>query len=84
MDGITLLGLLAGACTTVSFVPQLIKTWKTRSTHDISLGMYVTLSTGLALWIFYGIAIASWPIIVTNVVTLILAFLVLLLKSRLG
>lgn len=75
---------MAGACTTLSFLPQLIKTWKTRSTHDISTGMYVTLSIGLLLWVFYGFSIYSLPIIITNVVTLILAFTVLVLKIRLG
>ncbi|MDA8434256.1 MAG: SemiSWEET transporter, partial [Nitrospiraceae bacterium] len=77
MDNATLLGLLAGSCTTLSFLPQLIKTWRTKSTHDISVGMYVTLSVGLFLWTLYGIAIHSLPVIVTNVVTLVLACTVL-------
>lgn len=84
MDKITLLGLMAGTCTTLSFLPQLIKTWKTRSTHDISIGMYVTLSIGLLLWVFYGVYIYSLPIIITNVVTLILVCTVLVLKIRHG
>jgi MtN3 and saliva related transmembrane protein len=75
---------MAGTCTTLSFLPQLIKTWKTKSTHDISIGMYVTLSIGLLLWVFYGVYIYSLPIIITNVVTLILAFTVLVLKIRHG
>ncbi len=84
MDKITLLGLLAGGCTTLSFVPQILKTWKSRSSHDISTGMYVTLSVGLVLWVLYGAAILSWPIVITNVVTLVLALAVLISKIRLG
>lgn len=84
MDRTTLLGLMAGTCTTLSFLPQLIKTWKTKSTHDISIGMYVTLSIGLLLWVFYGVYIYSLPIIITNVITLILALTVLVLKIRHG
>ncbi len=84
MDKTTLLGLAAGACTTLSFLPQLVKTWKTKSTHDISIGMYITLSIGLLLWVFYGFYIYSFPIIITNIVTLILASTVLGLKIRHG
>jgi MtN3 and saliva related transmembrane protein len=84
MDKATLLGMMAGACTTISFLPQLIKTWKTKSTHDISIGMYVTLSIGLLLWALYGISIHSLPVIITNVVTLVLACTVLVLKIRHG
>ena len=84
MDKTNLVGLMAGTCTTLSLLPQLIKTWKTKSTHDISIGMYVTLSIGLLLWVFYGVHIHSLPIIITNVVTLILALTVLALKIRHG
>jgi MtN3 and saliva related transmembrane protein len=84
MDNTTLLGLMAGTCTTLSFLPQLIKTWKTRSTHDISIGMYLLLSIGLFLWALYGVYINSLPIIVTNVVTLVFSCTVLVLKIRHG
>jgi MtN3 and saliva related transmembrane protein len=84
MDKATFLGLMAGTCTTLSFLPQLIKTWKTKSTHDISTGMYVTLGIGLLLWVFYGIYISSLPIIITNAVTLVLACTVLVLKIKHG
>jgi MtN3 and saliva related transmembrane protein len=84
MDNTTLLGLAAGFCTTLSFLPQLLKTWKTKSTHDISTGMYVTLSIGLLLWVFYGVSIYSLPIIITNVVTLVLSSAVLVLKIKHG
>lgn len=84
MDKATLLGLIAGTCTTLSFLPQLVKTWKSKSTHDISVGMYVTLSIGLLLWVFYGVYINSLPVIITNIVTLALSCAVLALKIRHG
>ncbi|HYQ47836.1 MAG TPA: SemiSWEET transporter [Thermodesulfovibrionales bacterium] len=84
MDTVTLLGMAAGTLTTVSFLPQVIKTWKTRSTKDISAGMFLLFCTGIFLWILYGFAISSPPVIVTNIVTLILAFIILVLKLRNG
>jgi MtN3 and saliva related transmembrane protein len=84
MDNTTLIGLAAGTLTTISFLPQVIKAWKTKSTKDISIGMYSALSVGLSLWIFYGFAIYSTPVIFTNVISLILALVVLLLKIKHG
>ena len=77
-----LLGLVAGALTTAAFVPQVVKTWRTRSTHDISLGMFALFNTGLVLWLAYGVLIGSWPIVLTNVVTLALALTILFFKLR--
>jgi MtN3 and saliva related transmembrane protein len=79
MDSATLLGLLAGTCTTISFLPQIMKAWKSKSTHDISTGMYVIL-----LWTLYGFILHSLPVIVANVVGLALSCSVLLLKIRHG
>ncbi|MCB0917807.1 MAG: SemiSWEET family sugar transporter [Actinobacteria bacterium] len=73
MSGITLVGLLAAVCTTGSFLPQAIKTWRTRHVADLSLVMYVVLCTGVALWLAYGLLISDVPIVVANVVTLVLA-----------
>ena len=84
MDLSLVLGLTAGALTTASFLPQLVKTLKTRHTKDISIGMYLLLCTGLCFWVIYGVAISSLPVIVTNVVTLALALTVLALKMRYG
>jgi len=84
MDHVTLLGLTAGTLTTLSFLPQVIKTWKTRSTKDISTGMFVMFCTGIFLWALYGLAIGSMPVIITNIVTFILAFIILLLKIKHG
>jgi MtN3 and saliva related transmembrane protein len=82
MDTGNLLGLIAGTLTTAAFVPQVVKTWRTRSTHDISLGMFALFSTGLVLWLVYGIMIGSLPIVVSNVITLALALTILFFKLR--
>lgn len=80
MDAIDLLGMTAGGLTTASFFPQLLKTWKTKSAADISLGMFVLFSSGVFLWLLYGIAIGAYPVIVANAITLALALLILVLK----
>jgi len=84
MDPITLLGLLAGTLTTIAFVPQLTKTWKTKSAEDISFGMFAIFCTGVLLWLIYGLLIHALPVIVANVVTLILASAILVLKIKYG
>ena len=77
-----LLGLVAGTLTTAAFVPQVVKAWRTRSTSDISLGMFVLFNIGLVLWLAYGVIIGAWPIVLTNVVTLALALTILFFKLR--
>ncbi len=67
MDSLTALGLIAGACTTFSFVPQLLKIWKSKSTHDISLAMYAVISTGVLLWLVYGLLVRDVPIITVGI-----------------
>ena len=78
----TVLGLVAGTLTTLSFLPQLLKAWKSRSTHDISFGMLALFSAGLVLWIVYGLIVADVPVIMANSVTLIFVGLILVLKLR--
>ncbi|GBF82412.1 SemiSWEET transporter [Aphanothece sacrum] len=82
MEPITFLGLLAGTFTTISFLPQVIKTWKTHSTKDISLEMFLLFCTGLLLWILYGFFLQNVPVILTNTATFILAFPILVLKLK--
>lgn len=72
MDAITILGLLAATLTTVAFLPQVIKNWKTRSAGDLSFGTFGLFTAGLVLWLAYGIIIGNLPIIVSNVLTLAL------------
>ncbi|MEO1148142.1 MAG: SemiSWEET transporter, partial [Cyanobacteria bacterium J06638_22] len=80
MDWSTLLGLLAGTLTTASFVPQVLKTWRSRSAQDISALWLVTFTTGISLWFIYGLIILSLPIILANGITLALTLLILLFK----
>lgn len=82
LDHITLIGLAAGALTTTAFIPQVIRTWKTRSTRDISLGMFIAFCAGIALWTAYGFLIDSIPVIITNSITFVLASIILVLKIR--
>lgn len=79
-----LLGTIAGFLTTVAFVPQVWRVWKTRSTRDISIGMYLVFTTGVGFWLAYGLVLGAWPIVVANSVTLMLTGTVLALKLRHG
>ncbi len=82
MEYTNLLGLAAGTLTTAAFVPQVIKTWRTRSTHDISLGMFALFNAGLVLWLLYGVQIGSAPIVIANTITLAFASIILYFKLR--
>jgi MtN3 and saliva related transmembrane protein len=82
MQSITLIGILAGSLTTIAFLPQVLKTWRSRSAADLSTGMLLLFSGGLILWLVYGIAIRALPIILANAVTLLLTFAILLMKWR--
>ncbi len=79
-----LVGMIAGTLTTIAFVPQVWRVWKTRSTKDISLGMYLVFTAGVVCWLAYGLLLGAWPIIVANLVTLALTGTVLWLKLRHG
>ena len=80
MNGTEQLGLVAGALTTIAFVPQVLKIWKSKQANDISLVTFAIFSSGVVLWLIYGLRIASWPIILANSVTLVLTLLILILK----
>ncbi len=77
-------GYLAATLTTLAFVPQAIKTIRTKDTRGISLGMYAVFTAGIALWFVYGLALQSGPMIVANIVTFVLAATILVLKLRYG
>ena len=81
-SAVTILGLVAGTLTTLSFLPQLVKAWKSRSTHDISIGMFSLLAVGITLWIVYGMVTSDIPVIVANSVTLVFVGVILALKLR--
>ncbi|MGD0144623.1 MAG: SemiSWEET transporter [Rhizomicrobium sp.] len=84
MGYVTAIGLGAAFCTTIAFLPQTIKTWRTRSTKDISLGMFLTFSIGIALWLLYGLLLHDIPLIAANAITLVLALIILGFKIRHG
>lgn len=77
-----IIGLAAGALTTIAFVPQITRTIKLKSTRDISLGMYIVLATGIFLWIIYGICLGSLPIILANIVTLVFSLALIAFKLK--
>ena len=77
-----LVGYLAAALTTCSFVPQAWLTFRTRDVRGISLGMYSVFATGVALWLAYGVLLQAWPIVFANTVTLALALAILFMKLR--
>ena len=84
MSGISILGLLAGFCTTVAFVPQVLRIWRTRETGDLSLVTFLTFTVGVLLWLLYGIALGDIAIIAANIVTFVLASTILYFKFRYG
>ncbi|HTQ75930.1 MAG TPA: SemiSWEET transporter [Burkholderiales bacterium] len=79
-----LIGMVAGTLSTVAFVPQVWRIWKTRSARDLSLPMYLIFTAGVALWFAYGLMLGAAPIIVCNGLTLLLAGTVLAMKLRFG
>ena len=81
---IKLLGFAAAMCTTLAFAPQFLKVWKTRSTEDISLGMFLVLVLGLVLWLLYGLLSGDAPLVASNAVTLVLAGAILVMKLKHG
>jgi MtN3 and saliva related transmembrane protein len=82
MDFATALGTVAGILTTAAFVPQVLKTWRSRSARDISAAMFIAFSVGVALWIVYGALVRSAPVVIANSVTLVLALAVLGMKAK--
>lgn len=84
MNLITVIGLLAGGLTTIAFLPQVLKTWKSKSAKDISLEMFLTFCTGVFLWIIYGLCVGDIPVIVANIMTFIFASTILYFKFKYG
>ena len=80
MDLVTTIGLIAGTLTTISFVPQVIRIWKTHSTKDLSLVMFLLFTAGVVMWLIYGICTGKLPVIISNAVTLLLAIIILIFK----
>jgi MtN3 and saliva related transmembrane protein len=77
-----LLGYLAASLTTASFIPQALKTFRTRDVSGISLGMYSAFTVGVALWLAYGLLLRAWPVVIANIITLVLSLSILAMKLR--
>lgn len=84
MDTIHIIGFIAGALTTISFLPQVIRSWKLKETRDFSFLMLILFCSGIFLWIIYGFGVDSIPIILANVVTIILIMILIMLKLKYG
>lgn len=82
MNPLTTLGLAAGALTTIAYVPQLVKTWRSKSAQDLSWSMLITLWVGIILWLLYGAYNRDIPVVFTNGLTLILSSTILGLKLK--
>ncbi len=84
MNWIDVLGMIAATLSTISFLPQVIKVWQTRSTKDLSTITLVSLNLGIFLWLVYGFLIQKAPVIIANAITLILTLTMLFLKRKYG
>lgn len=82
MSFVTLIGFLAGTLTTLSFVPQVLKSYRTKRCDDLSAGMLLAFTSGVVLWLVYGLFLHSAPIISANAVTLALLAVILVMKVR--
>ena len=84
MDYLFWIGIFAGSLTTPAFLPQVIKAYKSKETKDLSLIMFIVFSSGLILWIVYGLMAKALPVILANSVTLLLCFYLIYLKVKYG
>jgi len=82
MEVFELIGFTAATLTTLAFVPQALKSYKEKSTKDISLVMYVVMFTGVILWLLYGIHLNSMPIIIANAITALFNLSIIILKMK--
>ena len=82
MNTFFVLGIIAGILTAVAFVPQVLRVIKTKSTKDISLGMFILFCIGVVLWLVYGFLEHDWPLVVNSAVTLVLSLVILGYKIR--
>ena len=79
-----LIGIIASLLTTVAFLPQAVKIWRSKSAKDVSLAMFVCFCAGIVLWVIYGFMLGALPVILANVVTLCIAATILVFKIRYG
>lgn len=81
---VTAIGVLAACCSMGSFVPQAVKIWREKAAGSVSLRMYAVTVAGFALWIAYGVALKSWPLVGSNTVCLLLSAAILVMRLRYG
>jgi MtN3 and saliva related transmembrane protein len=79
-----LIGYFAATLTTCAFIPQTIKTIRSRDTRAISFWMYLTFTVGIAFWFAYGVTLGSWPIMLSNTLSFLMALTILVMKMRYG
>ena len=84
MNPVTLLGFVAETLTTLAFLPQVVKTWRTKSSNDLSVSTLGMISTGVLLWLVYGLLVGDLPIIAANAVTLVLVVSIFVLALAIG
>ncbi|MFN8346068.1 MAG: SemiSWEET transporter [Spirosomataceae bacterium] len=77
-----MIGYMAGALTTLAFVPQVVQIYRTKSVKDVSLSMFLLFTLGVALWLGYGILTNSFPVVAANGITLLLSFVILYFKWK--
>lgn len=82
METIDIVGFIAALLTTSAFLPQVIKTIREKDTKSLSLPMYIILTAGLLLWLTYGILIKDWALIIANLITGLLALIILIAKIK--
>ena len=82
VDYVSIIGSVAGTLTTVAFVPQVIQVVKTKSTRDISLGMFIAFTLGVVCWLIYGVLMHAAPIIIANAVVVVFAAIILGYKLK--
>ena len=82
MDCATLIGSIAGALTTISFLPQVVRIIRTKKTRDLSPAMYIILCAGVVLWVIYGLLLKSLPVIIANSIVIVLSLYILMMKFK--
>ena len=84
MTYITVIGLVAAVCTTISFMPQIYQVYRTKQTRDLSLPTFILLTIGIFLWLVYGVLLKSLPIVLANTLTLVMCIYVVIMKFKRG
>ena len=82
MDYVTVIGLIAGALTTISFFPQVLQIHRTKQTKDLSLPMFIILTIGIFLWLIYGILSKTLPVVMSNTIAFVFCSYIVIMKIK--